>query len=291
MRFEFEKLGLLDEAAIDIKDLTVICGENNTGKTYATYAIYGFLKSWRQLLRLVLADEIEKSIKAEGKYQFDLDHMFSGKVDEYLKRLGKSYAEILHRVFATDTDFFEEAVILPVSGEAGEFLQNPYQQRVQAGPDGKVLATIGKEVGTSILEVLVADTGLLQNPFGGLTDFIADAIADIVFVPHLPMVHISSAERTGAAIFRKELDMARTRMLKALNEIDSKELKRNPFQILQKIDADYAWPVEDNVDFVRQLEDIDKRASELGKEYPEVLSAFDTIIGGSYKVIKNQLVF
>ena len=27
MRFEFEKLGLLDEAAIDIKDLTVICGE------------------------------------------------------------------------------------------------------------------------------------------------------------------------------------------------------------------------------------------------------------------------
>lgn len=80
-------------------------------------------------------------------------------------------------------------------------------------------------------------------------------------------------------------------MLKAINQIDSKELKRNPFKILQEIDADYAWPVEDNVDFVRQLEDIDKRTGELATSHPELLEAFDAILGGSYKVIKQQLVF
>jgi len=138
---------------------------------------------------------------------------------------------------------------------------------------------------------LVADAEVLDRPFGGLTDFVIDAIADIVFAPYLPQVHISSAERTGAAIFRKELDMARTRMLKAINEIDSKELKRNPFKILQKMDADYAWPVEDNVDFVRQLEDIDKRVGALAAAHPELLEVFDNIIGGSYKVVKQQLVF
>ena len=50
MRFQFQNLGLLDEAEVALADLTLICGENNTGKTYATYAIYGFMRSWRQLL-------------------------------------------------------------------------------------------------------------------------------------------------------------------------------------------------------------------------------------------------
>ncbi|MCE7916649.1 MAG: ATP-binding protein [Nitrosomonas sp. PRO5] len=291
MKFHFENLGLLDHADIELADLTLICGENNTGKTYATYAVYGFLRSWRQMLRFTLAAEIDAFLKHEDKYQFDLQQMFAGKVNDYLIRLGKSYVEILPRVFATEVSIFENTVCVPYTTQADDFLTRAYQQRVQAGPGGKVLATITKESTSAILEVLVADAEVLQRPFGGLTDFIADAISDIVFSPHLPSVHIASAERTGAAIFRKELDMARTRMLKAINEIDSKELKRNPFKILQKVDADYAWPVEDNVDFVRQLEDIDKRSSDLAMEHPELLEAFNSIIGGSYKVVKQQLVF
>jgi predicted ATPase len=291
MRFHFENLGLLNQVDIDLADLTLICGENNTGKTYATYAIYGFLRSWRQLLRFTLEAEIDELLKEQDKYQFDLQQMFAGKVDDYLTRLGKNYVEILPRVFATEASVFEKTICVPCCTQTDDFLTRPYQQRVQAGPGGKVLATITKEAGSAILDVLVADAEVLQRPYGKLTDFIADAISDIVFAPHLPPVHIASAERTGAAIFRKELDMARTRMLKAINEIDSKELRRNPFKILQKMDADYAWPVEDNVDFVRQLEDIDKRSSELANAHPELLEAFDGIIGGSYKVVKQQLVF
>lgn len=291
MKFHFEKLGLLDQVDIELADLTLICGENNTGKTYATYAIYGFLRSWRQLLRFLLADEINAFLRRENQYQIDLQQMFGGKVDEYLIKLGERYLEILPHVLATEAAVFVGTVCVPSSTRADNLFDVAYQQRVQAGPGGKVLATITKEKGSAILEVLVADAEVLDRPVGGLTDFIVDAISDVVFAPHLPPVHIASAERTGAAIFRKELDMARTRMLKAINEIDSKELRRNPFKILEKMDADYAWPVEDNVDFVRQLEDIDKRGGELVAAHPELLAAFDAIIGGSYKVVKQQLVF
>lgn len=291
MKFAFEKLGLLDEATLELTNLTLVCGENNTGKTYATYAVYGFLRSWRQILRFLLENEINKLLKDAKEYRIDLAKMFEGNIDQYLQRMGKEYVGILPRAFATDSNVFEKTVCVPRICKETDFLTYAYQRRVQAGPSGTVLATLNKEAGSAVLEVLVADTELLQHPFGGLTDFIADAIADIVFAQHLPRVHIASAERTGAAIFRKELDMARTRMLKAINEIDSKELKRNPFKVFQKIDADYAWPVEDNVDFVRQLEDIDKRTGELAKSHPELLETFDTIIGGSYKVVKQQLVF
>ena len=291
MKYKFENLGLLDQVDLEIADLTLICGENNTGKTYVTYAVYGFLRSWREILRFVLEDEIDQLLKDSNQYRIDLAQMFAGKVDSYLERMGKAYVSGLPRAFATDNDVFDKTVCVPSTCHETDFLSPLYQRTVQAGTSGKVLATLQKEVGSAMLDVLVADPDVLQRPFGGLTDFISDAIADVVFAQHLPRVHIASAERTGAAIFRKELDMARTRMLKAINQIDSKELKRNPFKILQEIDADYAWPVEDNVDFVRQLEDIDKRTSELAAGNPELLEAFNAIIGGSYKVVKQQLVF
>ncbi len=205
--------------------------------------------------------------------------------------MGNEYVSGLPRAFATDSHVFEKTICAISSCKTTDFLTQGYQRTVQAGTSGKVLATLKKEAGSAMLDVLVADAEVLQQPFGGLNDFMADAIADIVFAQHLPRVHIASAERTGAAIFRKELDMARARMLKAIHQMDSKELKRNPFKILQEIDGGYAWPVEDNVDFVRQLEDIDKRTGKLAEAHPELLAAFDAIIGGSYKVIKQQLVF
>ena len=291
MKFHFENLGLLDEADIELADLTLICGENNTGKTYATYAVYGFLRIWRGILRFVLEDEINALLKDTQQYRIDLVTMFNGKVDDYLARMGQEYVGDLPRAFATETNVFEKTVCVISACNSNDLLSQSYQRTVQAGASGKVLATLKKEAGSPMLDVLVADADVLQQPFGGLNDFIADAIADIVFAPHLPRVHIASAERTGAAIFRKELDMARTRMLKAIHQIDSKELKRNPFKILQEIDGGYAWPVEDNVDFVRQLEDLDKRTGELVDTNPQLLKAFDAIIGGSYKVVKQQLVF
>lgn len=292
MHFHFENLGLLDQADLELADLTLICGENNTGKTYATYAIYGFLRSWRRILYRVLGREIDTLLKDANQYRIDLAQIFDGKVDGYMERMGKAYVRDLSRAFATEPDVFEHTVFKPRICQETDLLSRAYQRTVQARTSGKVLATLKKEVGSTILEVLVADPDVPQRPFGGLGDFIVDAIADIVFAQHLPRAHIASAERTGAAIFRRELDIARTRILKAINQIDSKELKRNPFTILREIDTGgYAWPVEDNVEFVRHLEDIDKRTGELAEAHPELLEAFDSIIGGSYKVVKQQLVF
>lgn len=291
MKFHFQNLALLDDMTVDLADLTLICGENNTGKTYATYAVYGLLRSWRQLLRGVLRSEVNTLLQQEGLYQLDLVALFDGKVDAYLQRLGKAYVRVLPRVFATGEDTFAETTCTLTSQMQVDVLARAYEQRIQAGPNGKVLATIRKEAGSPMLDVLVSDADMLKAPVGGLNDFVVEAIGEIVFAPHLPRVHISSAERTGAAIFRKELDMARTRMLKAINEIDSKELLRNPLQILNRLDADYAWPVEDNVDFVRQLEDLDKNTGSLASQHPELLEGFDDLIGGTYRVVKQQLVF
>ena len=46
-RFHFKKLGPIREAELELGDLTIIAGRNNTGKTYLAYALYGLLKLWR----------------------------------------------------------------------------------------------------------------------------------------------------------------------------------------------------------------------------------------------------
>jgi len=50
MRFKLENLGCLKDVDIELGDLTIICGKNNTGKTYINYAIYGFLSTWDSII-------------------------------------------------------------------------------------------------------------------------------------------------------------------------------------------------------------------------------------------------
>ncbi len=40
MQFEFKNLGIIKEAQLEMGNLTVICGKNNTGKTYLTYGVW-----------------------------------------------------------------------------------------------------------------------------------------------------------------------------------------------------------------------------------------------------------
>jgi hypothetical protein len=149
------------------------------------------------------------------------------------------------------------------------------------------VASIKKEGGSDILKVLTSQEESSTIRPLAIIDFIVDAIADIVFAPHIPIAYISSAERTGAAIFRKELDFARTRMIEAIGTFDSKDLQ-NPFKLVSKMQSGYALPVTENVDFVRGLEDVNKKTSELAANYPDILKSFEDVIGGAYKVVKDQ---
>ena len=46
MKFVLKNVGVIIQAEFSLGELTIICGSNNTGKTYATYTLYGFLFYW-----------------------------------------------------------------------------------------------------------------------------------------------------------------------------------------------------------------------------------------------------
>ncbi len=61
MKFIFKNLGPIHEAELELGDLTIIAGRNNTGKTYVAYTLYGFLKMW-ELLSIPPSPEVEDGI-------------------------------------------------------------------------------------------------------------------------------------------------------------------------------------------------------------------------------------
>ena len=67
-------------------------------------------------------------------------------------------------------------------------------------------------------------------------------------------------------------------------KIDVRELLRQSYQ-------NYPSPVEKNVDFTRQLQEITYQNSFLAEKYPEVLNQFSDIIGGEYRVTRNDELY
>ena len=47
LKAKIKNLGPIREADIALNDLTIIAGKNNSGKTYISYALYGFLNRFR----------------------------------------------------------------------------------------------------------------------------------------------------------------------------------------------------------------------------------------------------
>ena len=113
-------------------------------------------------------------------------------------------------------------------------------------------------------------------------------IGNAIFSASFPDSFIASAERTGVATFQKELNFARNRLLEEMGRADQ---KINPRELLFKAYQSYPLPIENNVDFIRQLGDITKRKSFIAKEHPEVLEDFADIIGGEYTITQNNQLY
>lgn len=284
MKFRIEHLGAVDYAEIETGDLTVLCGENNMGKTYATYSFYGFLRLWRQMLELSLPAGTQAALADKGIVKIELNP-YCQEIAETFQKLSEKYSNILYRVFASAKEKLEHAQFELV-GESSALPNAPYKMEAHLGKSGTMVLSKGN--GETTLEVsLVSDVRNDKSVFQAVASRIRQAIAEIVLAPMLPMPFIVSTERTGAAIFEKELVFARNRMLEALAESE-RNGDVDPISILDSIYRDYAMPVKDNTDFIRSLSSVSKSKSFLAQDHQELLTDFADLIGGVYKITKDK---
>ena len=108
MKIRIKNLGILKQAEFSLGDLTIICGENNTGKTYMAYALYDFLRSWHEFIPVPVSDAQIQNLIADGVLNIGLKQ-YVKKADQMLEAACRKYKDKLDAVFAAPEGRFDNS--------------------------------------------------------------------------------------------------------------------------------------------------------------------------------------
>ncbi len=275
-----KNVGVLKQAEFSLGDLTIICGKNNTGKTYATYALYGFLRSLRSLIDIPIDNSQIRNLFSEKVIKIRLTQT----TNQILSKACEAYTNRLDEFFAASEGTFQNSEFHLFTDEI-DLRQKEFNGRVES-PQGASFIISKRKGAEDLTLTLEIEKEIDDFTVRKIINFV---VTNAIFSDSLPAPFISSAERTGIAIFRKELNFARNRLLEEMWQAEKHlELRELLFKSYQS----YPAPVESNVAFAQQLEDITKRRSFIAKEHPEVLEDFADIVGGDYVITQqDQLYF
>ena len=286
MEISVKNLGALAWAKFELGNLTIICGNNNTGKTYATYALFGFLAFWREIFRIPVSQASMDQLLRDGVTRIDIRTVVDD-ADRIIKQGCEAFKEQLPKVFASAEKHFEATEFLVTLDKTDIHPTAAFERTIGAAKT-QLFTVSKKENDPTVLISLIVEKEKLKVPSEIINRAISNALKDIVFGHLFPFPFIASAERTGAAIFRKELNLSRNRILDQMSKMDK---DADPLDLLLKVYEDYALPVRANVEFTRKLEDISKKESVISKVHPELLDDFTNIIGGMYRVTRNDELY
>ena len=263
MKFRFERFGPIEAAELELGDLTIVAGRNNTGKTYLVYTLYGFLRAWasgsyrRAAGRPVAEPLLQK-----------LDHFLRSEVGTRMTLRRSDLDRLRRRTLEWAASSFTAASIseifsspLPAFAHArlaAELVDDlPSDgRRISLARAGEydVVAQYGEDV----------ELELVRPASEVSSRFAARRLAPKLPLPDVPEPFVLSAERFGIALFYKELDFTKSRLVEMLQQVDdrSTRLGQTPLFIVDRIASRYAKPVKDNVDFTRNIENVLSQESE-----------------------------
>ena len=285
MKIVVKNLGPLKQAEFELGELTIICGDNNTGKTYATYAVFGFLSEWRNAFSIRVPEKNIQQLLTEGVTELDIQ-TFVNDAQNILKKGCKSYTKRLPNIFASSPKKFIGSDF-QVNLDTSDIQPVSKFERTISATKSQLFFRSKKQDKSKITISLLVEKEKVRIPNDIINRVIGEALKDIIFGHLFPKPFIASAERTGAAIFRKELNFARNRLLEQM----SMDKDVNSTKYLNKAYSDYALPVNENVEFTRHLEETAKEESFILKDHPALLEDFSDIIGGKYAVTKNDELY
>lgn len=161
MKFTFCKLGALDQADIELNSLTIVCGKNNIGKTYLTYALYGFLNTWKYFIDAKLSSNDYATLREKGNVEIDIEKQFHKRSRDLLTEAAKNYKEKLSDVLAAQKGRFDETSIdlkisIPKNIFSSEFTKEFKSEK------GSRIISFKRKKGSPLLEIASVITGDLS---------------------------------------------------------------------------------------------------------------------------------
>ena len=286
MRVQIKNLGVIKEADFEVGDLTIICGVNNTGKTYVNYALYGFLDFWWNALTTglkVVHKETGEEIKEEMYVTFSRGVKEKNAI---VAQAIQDYADAFPIVFAS-TKLSGASFSVDVSADEPHNTKNFIEIPILT-TDAEVVKTLViyihnflKEKGIDILErARFRDTAIFEGAFDDKKNDgkKLGSMIKSTFSSFLPNPFVITAERSG--------------ILNLWGELDMPYEPWNPNEKRRYGESTIPLPIQRNIDFIRMSKNGKFRTeSPLLNDSPNFLDDFKSLFGGTYEVHDSMIYF
>ncbi|HEC1792100.1 TPA: AAA family ATPase [Campylobacter lari] len=308
MKVKLKNIGMLDEAEFEVGNITLICGENNTGKTYATYSLYGYLDFLSNNLTSVFFSIVQKhsNILIPEKYTITISTWeILAIYKEVIEKTYDDYKEKLSEILAGKDGDFDDSVFLNQELDyfLGKLSNDDIVNRFKEFSENKNLINLS-EINSEYIKLdyknddenfEVKDRIIMIKTMQLLASFF------LFLTPKYPRAFILSAERTGASMFQKELDVNKNEIVDRISQVRSSDIKEAVIDILVEKYSRYPKPVKDNIYFVRELDEVVKKTSFIQEGinknsksknlYQNILDLLFEIVGGKYLVSGEGVEF
>ncbi len=304
--FHFKNMGPVKEAELELGDLTIIAGRNNTGKTYLVYALYGLLKTWQswsgfgRLLPRGLAAlggfsflrQISRAL-CEGAASITVDcPPFNEQRARLLRAISDAYSEkLLPAVFKAPGDKFKEASILAeyAPGATGDDL--PTGRRQMTGVGEFLFTPAAGKIHVSLNRAESQRRSIDKKKTAAALEYAYTSFLLTDTMGALPDPFIISADRFGISLFRRELDFAKSRMVDRLQNMTAEGVRDDAatYAFVNRAASRYAMPIKDNMDYARDIPDLGNDKSEFWES--RLFDNIKDLMGGDYRVVNDEVRF
>ncbi|CBA33098.1 hypothetical protein CTU_32430 [Cronobacter turicensis z3032] len=283
--FSFKNIGCISRGEIDAKPLTLLCGKNNTGKTWVMYSLYGFLNMPSPFLKLPQVANFAKQLVEVGNFEFNVIEWIEDNFAAIKKEFNKTSSKMLENVFNTsDKDIFADSAfdwVIDENALKANVLEKKVEISLILGTGKKEIMLITKKSHSDMLQMTLLDSG-----FPRLESFINRVLSQLLKIEYDENpAFLIPAERNGLHLFFNELSSRRTALLHhaSKEQFDLNSLLNDVMK------SKYSAPIANYIDWLNEIKV--NRKNKNG-EFHNLAEELKRIISGKYSVdTEGQIYF
>ena len=290
MRFNISKIGKVRSAEIELNDLTIICGKNNTAKTYITYTLYGFI-DFIENLKFETSDFFKDDLTIfDNDEEVETTISISQLKDFVKNNLVQQFSRTIPNLFSSKNKSFNNSSLSLL--DDFDIKRIDFNRLAFLGGFAIEIMKRKEDDYLSISKTILQNESLRNKDelnsellYFAINNEIKIIIREVI-LDKIPSAFISSVERSGISLFQKEITLSRSRVY---DELFYKNNNAHP--LLNRMNRNkfnsYPLPIRDNLKFVQSLFFRDRKLSSFIQENNYILDEFSDLIGGEY-LIDNE---
>lgn len=291
MKLQLKKLGALQDVTLEPKPLTIICGKNNTGKTYAMYSLWSLIElSFNVDFEFPELQGFVKTIRQKGEVDIHLPDFFEKNLEKMVDAINILLPNTLPRSFNTSKDFFENTEIsLKVEVEEFlDYLKNDF--------DADKLSIF--KLNNLFNCTYNSNLGLLKINFKGgrefplfiINDYLTALFSKIILSKIGSSAFLLPTERAGLNLFFDELKTQQKNIEEYIKSRNSKNKNNIETEDIEEYFATtyYSLPIENYINFISKAKIDYDNGSELFEDLKENFSLMSSF---KFKKEKGKVFF